>query len=290
MDVKIPFAVHKETSELMEVGDVPRGRLCECLCPSCSQSVIARHGKVNVWHFAHDSDAKSKPLKECDISFDSCCRQFAMDMMIAGDTATLQTPDWVLNGRGLGGRAISVCVTRGRVIEGVEFRKDKRFDLASTVAGKTLFIHFEYPERHMPDLAGVSSGVLEIDLGVIKRQYYSQKSEPGLIRRLISELTQESTESKEWLQHPSLERARTELRRRVAEDKAPYIPPQPLVEDEWDEMLNVPRSLPMVEKSRPELTGTFSCVMCSSSWNGKRETDRDCPTCKTHLYATFTLD
>lgn len=289
MDVRIPFAVDKETGALVEVGDVPQGRRCNCLCPSCSQGVVAKHGEINAWHFAHDSHAVDKPIKECDISFDSCCRQFAMEMMLAGDITTLRTPDWILEERGLGQRIHSVCVTRGRVLEGMEFRSDPRFDLTCAVAAQQLYIHFDYSARQAPELKGVSSGVLQIDLRAVKQQYYAQQSEPGLIASLIRALIEGGTDSKRWLQHPSHERARAELRRKVSEEKAPYIPPQPPCDDDWD-LACIDPAPPTLFESRPEKSGIFSCVMCSGTWKGKPQTHRNCPTCKTHLYATFTPD
>jgi len=288
MVAKIPFAVRRETGEIVEVGDVPRGQHCGCLCPSCGQGVLGRHGEVNVWHFAHDSNSEDKPRKECDISFDSCCRQFAISMMISGDITQLRTPDWILTDHGRADHPVSVEVTQGRILEGVDFREHKRFDVATTVSGRELCIHFDYSGRHSPDFSQVDSGVLSVDLGVVKQRYYSQKSESGLIHRLIKELIEQQEDSKEWLHHPFLERARAKLKREAVASEASS--PKTPARDNGRGLHNESVSMSFGVKPQPELIGSFSCVMCGRKWRGASGVDRDCPSCGTHLYGNFIPD
>ncbi len=94
-DARIPFAIRKSDHKFVEVSDVERGQQCGCICPSCNQSVIARQGNVNVWHFSHDQNAIDKPVKECDVSFNSCCRQYAIELLLQGEITKLCTPDLV---------------------------------------------------------------------------------------------------------------------------------------------------------------------------------------------------
>ncbi|MFX1767715.1 competence protein CoiA family protein [Paraburkholderia sacchari] len=37
------------------MSEVERGRACGCFCTACNGSVIAKKGKRNAWHFAHDA-------------------------------------------------------------------------------------------------------------------------------------------------------------------------------------------------------------------------------------------
>ena len=39
---------------LVDVSEVERGVACGCVCPGCFTPLVARQGRVNVWHFAHD--------------------------------------------------------------------------------------------------------------------------------------------------------------------------------------------------------------------------------------------
>ena len=57
----IPFGLHLDTNRVVDVGSVPNGINCQCICPSCKTPLIARHGAVKEWHFAHQSrDVKKK--------------------------------------------------------------------------------------------------------------------------------------------------------------------------------------------------------------------------------------
>jgi hypothetical protein len=38
---------------LTHVSDVPSGLACNCTCPACGRTLIARKGKVKVEHFSH---------------------------------------------------------------------------------------------------------------------------------------------------------------------------------------------------------------------------------------------
>ncbi|WP_175404577.1 competence protein CoiA family protein [Endozoicomonas atrinae] len=92
--VLIPFAIDKKTGSYVEVGNVERGKKCECLCPSCKQGVLARHGQKNSWHFAHDKDAEDKPIKACELSFFSCCRHYIIEIVAKNLVQKISTPQY----------------------------------------------------------------------------------------------------------------------------------------------------------------------------------------------------
>ncbi len=50
------FAIAKN-GRIVSVEEVERGQACECTCPCCHGSLIARQGDVRVWHFAHATGA-----------------------------------------------------------------------------------------------------------------------------------------------------------------------------------------------------------------------------------------
>lgn len=41
---------------LLSIGEATRGRAREVVCPQCGLSLVARHGDVRSWHFAHEAD------------------------------------------------------------------------------------------------------------------------------------------------------------------------------------------------------------------------------------------
>lgn len=54
---KVPFGLNTD-GELVEVGAVPSGLACKCVCPACHFPLQARKGGKTKHHFAHDPKAK----------------------------------------------------------------------------------------------------------------------------------------------------------------------------------------------------------------------------------------
>lgn len=42
-------------------SEVEQGKACGCFCPKCGDPLIARHGEILQWHFAHDRSANEHP-------------------------------------------------------------------------------------------------------------------------------------------------------------------------------------------------------------------------------------
>ncbi len=54
--MKIPIGLHKDTAEIVLVDDLTedqRGLKCECVCPGCETTLVARWGESTQKHFAH---------------------------------------------------------------------------------------------------------------------------------------------------------------------------------------------------------------------------------------------
>ena len=49
------FAGLTNSGEIKFVGDVERGMVCGCFCPSCNSPLVAKHGNVNEGRFAHEA-------------------------------------------------------------------------------------------------------------------------------------------------------------------------------------------------------------------------------------------
>ena len=53
---KLTYGKNQE-GRLVHIEDVPSGLECNCVCPECGAKLIARKGKKNQKHFAHDNGA-----------------------------------------------------------------------------------------------------------------------------------------------------------------------------------------------------------------------------------------
>lgn len=57
-DLPLTFGI--KAGELIHVDEVPNGLACECHCPACGESLIARQGAKTVHHFAHAGGSECK--------------------------------------------------------------------------------------------------------------------------------------------------------------------------------------------------------------------------------------
>jgi len=79
----IPFGLHKDSKIIDDIYDVPKGKACGCVCPSCNTLLIAKQGNVNEWHFAHlsNKDAVNNVNDICQYSFYTSVRLMALQLI-----------------------------------------------------------------------------------------------------------------------------------------------------------------------------------------------------------------
>lgn len=58
------YFARSAAGSIVDVTQVPRGSACGCVCLGCSSPVLAKQGKVNAWHFGHDSGAFRRACAE----------------------------------------------------------------------------------------------------------------------------------------------------------------------------------------------------------------------------------
>ena len=80
------FAAVDEQDRICFVGDVPRGLACGCYCPTCRSPLVAKQGRLNEWHFAHEA-GQERP--ECMVGALNLLRRLAIE-------ATMQRPPLAL--------------------------------------------------------------------------------------------------------------------------------------------------------------------------------------------------
>lgn len=52
---KLQYALDKD-GKLVSINEVERGLACNCICPACKSTLVARKGDVRIPHFAHDKN------------------------------------------------------------------------------------------------------------------------------------------------------------------------------------------------------------------------------------------
>lgn len=115
------FAVDKE-GRIRSVEEVARGLACECTCPSCGASVIARQGAIREWHFAHVAES------DCEGGMETALHLAAKQLLL--ESGGLTIPEIrVLQ---------EVQLPDGRVGRGEAYRPERWVDFLTVEAEKTV--------------------------------------------------------------------------------------------------------------------------------------------------------
>lgn len=72
------FAALNSSGETKFIDEVDRGSACGCFCPICASPLVAKHGSVNEWHFAHEA---SQERVECEVGALNMLRRFTAELL-----------------------------------------------------------------------------------------------------------------------------------------------------------------------------------------------------------------
>jgi len=201
MTVKIPFAFSLDLKRLVEVSAVPSGRGCNCTCPSCGQSVIARKGEKNEWHFGHDSSPRHQPGQECEISFWVCCRQFIIDCAVSGQLPGFTTPPIRFTER---------YKRTSTTLSELEWLPSEtgNYDLMARVGDFTLHIYLSYPNRDNPfvpedESRNEKAGAVEVSIQSLEKDIDSHaRLVNGILKQAKYFFEADLPGIKNWISHP----------------------------------------------------------------------------------------
>lgn len=260
----IPFGIDRKTGMFVDVANVPNGRKCNCICPLCNLSLVARQGDKNRWHFAHDP---TDPMSEnvislCKYSFFTSIRMMAQQM--ADSFKTLNVPR--LEFHGSHDDAIKVSA------DSVEINAifcGTTFDVLIHSGSFRLYIFFSHDERCFPSGVSVDDGekvgVLEINIGKIK--YILENDKVGVATDILFDLVVNEIFNKHWRFHPKKTTQKYHNATHLSTRKRP--------DDTFDGgFLSI---------SQPQ-NKTFECRACNAMWSGTSPADRHCKKCNTHVY------
>ena len=201
MAVKIPFAFSMDLGRLCEISDVKPGRACNCVCPSCHQSVIARHGNSNEWHFSHDSHPAHQPDQECLISFWACCRQFIVDCAVNELLPNFTTPPIWLTQR---------YNKPSTELTGLEWHPSDvaNYDIMTNVGGFTIHIYFSYnnrtnPHQHYDLISNSKSGFIDFSIQSLEQDIdHHSRLKNGILKQAEQLFVSDCQRFKHWIRHP----------------------------------------------------------------------------------------
>jgi hypothetical protein len=194
---------------MREVSTVPRGRKCDCICPSCGASLVANQGSQKQWYFSHDPRAEYRPDTKCDSSFESACRLFIIDLLKSGSIPVIMTP--ALD------QAAGVDKEQcrpPRPLEDLRFSDSNEYgdvntELKSGDKKYTLEVFIDYPSRTRPESpkAPDSTGVLAFPVAEVRRRYLAANAGPQVLAGIVQAIFAEAGAGKRWLYHPLIRKA-----------------------------------------------------------------------------------
>lgn len=249
----IPFAIRDSGGRPVDVHDVPRGKKCECVCPSCKGRLIARQGKVNEWHFAHEIQRYDSI---CEYTFFVSLRDMVKYLLVDGI-------NFRLPGLNFDDGHSVLELASPRILEGWEATPDYLangilFDICIKIDSVPLVIFLSYPGRRLdfdPEkFDEFPIGVIEIELNGILS---SPKEDYTYTEMIRSNLARDSR-FKVWRYHPRQRRIEAAILKEAEERR---------LED---------------QRKRNQILG-YSCIQCGNEWRGIA-TEHTCSNCKTHLF------
>jgi len=268
----VPFGLDVSTLDLVDVCDVSGGKACGCVCPSCGGQLIARHGSINQWHFAHASKGITGAINEpCEYSFFVSVRLMArqlvhqtLSIMLPGFRSQVCHIDEITGETS----AIDFTVTELTEVTLLNVETESRVgdvvvDLIGRVGDYSLAICFTHPGRDFPlrdqITLGGKCGLIKVSLDSFYKNLASVKLQKESYGAALRRFLEKDVLSKMWLHHPR------DLRKKQQ------------AEIELSNRLSAVRSERLAETS-------FSCGVCGHTWVGPASKSK-CPKCNSHLYS-----
>ena len=287
----IPFGEDAETGMLVDVGSVPKGRACGCICPSCKTPLVARQGNINEWHFAHRSqNVHEKTQTACSFSFFVSVR--LMIRQISQHGLSIKLPKLSMSFPVVDSETDELCeedleVTPESIksltnVEVGEAFSGTVVDAIGQIDSVPLVIYVSYKGRAVPselfEPRVPLCGVLEVKADALWA--FMMKGEKGHYIGSLKQYLETQTSGKRWVYHPRYSRLKAQAesiyeqfsQRRRRQFNEPGI--------RYTGGRSAPR-MPMFSAPRELPKKNYVCVMCHESWYSDSHV---CPKCETHLF------
>lgn len=215
---------HKN-GKLVHISSVESGLKCECTCPSCCRTLVAKKGKIKVHHFAHISSA------ECVTAAETVLHILSKEIL--SELSLITIPNYVYNRKKL---------VRGQ--ENIVYQQ-------LLYEGGTIPIEAVFVEQnrggYTPDIEIIANGnKLVIEVAVTHRvderklRLFRKANIPAIEIRLSKEHAYLSREDlrhlietditiKHWLYHPMEREAIAAFFRKYRSIKKPYYKRAPIL-------------------------------------------------------------
>jgi hypothetical protein len=198
-EISLRYAISLDTNALVHIDSVPNGLDCNCMCPHCKESLVAKNqGNIRAHHFAHIGDSDCKHSYRASL--------LLLTKKILSETKHIPLPGVDMH---MGGEPL--IENEDPMIEDVEIQQDSKQDAGAlsirTTDGSTIFIIFSIVENSDVDEKAYEhkeSSALEIDLSDLDHPI----DEATLKEVLLSKY---EIQRKRWLNHQEANKMYTHL-------------------------------------------------------------------------------
>ncbi|MCU7940387.1 MAG: hypothetical protein KZQ64_16325 [gamma proteobacterium symbiont of Bathyaustriella thionipta] len=289
----IPFGLHKDSDTIVDIHDVPKGKACDCICPSCHTSLIAKQGDINEWHFAHlsNKDAVNNVKDICEYSFYTSVRLMALQLISQNLKIDLPSYDAVVTdsyNEIYIKEEFKVTERNTISLNNIEVNKNylgHNIDIIGKVQDYSFIMLLNYPNKIIPlsliDLDDNKCGMISISLEPTKQLFSDANKIGKSYKDILNNYLQTDLNSKTWIYHPKYKQAEFLARQRLKEKKKDCI--KNYKPDINSIIYNY--KLPETESSNNQVR--YKCTECNHQWNAMKN-KTICPICGNHLY-TFEI-
>lgn len=280
----VPFGLNPKNKSLVDVHDVPRGRKCGCICPSCHTPLIARKGNEKKWHFAHASRKIDATDKECDYSFFVSVRMMAKQIIHTG--ISIDLPKYELTClKEAHDRAFqkNYIVTQNSSITLENVKKEHPFsgcivDIAGKVGDFNFIIYLSHDNRNAPNKLDIpdcrNCGIIEINLNDTYDLLLSERDISVKSVDILEDFLKHNTCSKHWIYHP---------RKKSMEEKANNS-----IDNEIEKYFsnnNIRSKIKPTKSTKPNNSlKMFECATCHIKWEVSSLEPPFCPNCYEYIF------
>lgn len=296
----IPFGQRQSDAALVDVADVPRGKACGCVCPSCGLPLVARQGRDREWHFAHATRGiKDGATQTCEFSFYVSVRLMARQLLSCLESIALPAFQETLHVPTRGHyptTEVSFKVTSETRVTLAEMRTGHAFngvsvDALATIRDYTLIIYLTHPGRGLPpelrQPKDSKCGVIAIALDRLQQRFTAGPSSKTRYRDILRDFLSKDLESKRWVLHPRYKAAKAmALRQFTLTSQPPDQRSDKVAEPvRWTRRTKVEID-PFVSPPGPieRKFAHLECVNCGANWEDLYPGDKPCPTCGEYMF------
>jgi hypothetical protein len=294
----IPFALRQADRTLVGIDEVPIGKACGCICPSCGSRLLARQGARRVWHFAHEPRADGQATdRACEFSWAVSVRLMARQLLPTLPSLLLPPAVFPLFTDGLSRRQPepTVALTTPDILPLEQTSIDAVVEglavdaLVSSIEGPWC-LYLTHGGRPVPDrlsaLATLGYRAIAINLHGFSEKL-PRRELPGSHRDALAAFLVHDIAHKYWAAHPGLAEARAEAQDLRMPFQTQRPPPKP-----WERaMIERRRERYPSLQAAPSGCGTpsepslaalsptpFVCLACEHRWSSYAKVP-PCPHC-----------